>query len=222
MKTKFNEQESLINYLILHSLDSPNEVGLFHGQMGYILVLAKYARKYDKPQIETVADFICDNVFRKAGALKDISFATGLSGICWGIEYLVQESILDGNVDSCCADIDREIMKTDVSRMTDFSIESGLGGLWHYVWARVQGNYVAQLQAPFDDDYIGKWVKIIEANPKAFPAGSAKRLTEYRSGLLKPAKLSVSTFIDKFSEVPILNLSLENGIAGYIIKKYLK
>lgn len=222
MKPKFSEAESLINYLALHSQDSTDEIGLFHGQTGYVITLAEYARKFNKPQIETIADFICDNVFRKAGALRDISFATGLSGICWGIEYLVQKGILEGNAAAYCEEVDREIIKTDVSRLTDYSLKTGLGGLWHYVWARLQGNYLARLDAPFDDDYIAKWAGIIEANTDAFPPESIERLTAYRAGTLQPIKLSVSEFIGKYSEVPRRNLALTDGIAGYIIKKYLE
>lgn len=220
MRTEFNVQESIINYLVLHSMDSPNEVGLFRGQMGYVIALSKYARQHNIPQLETIADFICDNVFSRAGALRDISFATGLSGICWGIEYLVQEGILDGNAEASCSDVDAEIMKTDVSRVSNFSLESGLGGLWLYVRARLQGNHIANLKAPFDNEYLEKWIWIIDSNPAAFPPDSKQMLTDCLNGSMKPVKISVGPFIEDFSDIPTGNLSLVNGIAGYMLKAF--
>lgn len=218
MKTKFSSQESLINYLVLHSMDSPNEVGLFRGQMGYVIALSKYARQHNVPQLETIADFLCDNVFSRAGALRDISFATGLSGICWGIEYLVQEGILDGNAETYCSGVDDQVMRTDVSRVSDFSLESGLGGLWHYVQARLQGNHRANLKVPFDEEYLAKWAEIIERNPTALPLGSKQIIADSLNGTLKPAKISVWQFIEDSSDIPIGNLSLVNGISGYLLK----
>lgn len=220
MRTEFSDRESIINYLVLHSMDSPNEVGLFRGQMGYVIALSKYARQHNIPQLDTIADFLCDNVFSRAGALRDISFATGLSGICWGIEYLVQEGILDGNAENYCSEVDGEIMRTDVSRVSDFSLESGLGGLWHYVQARLQGNHKANLKAPFDEEYLAKWAEIIESNPTAFPPGSKQIIADSLNGTLKPTKISVGQFIEDFSDIPTGNLSLVNGIAGYMLKAF--
>lgn len=220
MRTKFSDRESIINYLALHSMDSPNEVGLFRGQMGYVIALSKYARQHNIPQLETIADFLCDNVFSRAGALRDISFATGLSGICWGIEYLVQEGILDGNAETYCSEVDDEIMKTDVSRVSDFSLESGLGGLWNYVQARLQGNHRANLKTAFDEEYLAKWTEIIESNPTAFPPCSKQIIADRLNGTLKPTKISVGQFIEDFSDIPTGNLSLVNGIAGYMLKAF--
>lgn len=221
MKTEFNHQESLINYLALHSFDSTDNVGLFYGQIGYVITLAQYAHKYNKPQIAVIADYVCDNVFAKAGRIRDISLSKGLSGICWGIEYLVQEKLLDGSADDYCTEVDAEIMKTDITRIHDYSLESGLGGLWHYVRTRIQGNRKANLDMPFDKLYIEKWVTILTTHATVFPKGSAEWLNNSLSGRMEPFKLSLKPFINKSSEVPQNDLSLANGISGFLIKKYL-
>lgn len=216
-----NQQEDILNRLVLHSLDNPNNIGLFYGQTGYMLVLAQYAQKYNIRYIDAIADALCERIFHRAGEIRDISFANGLSGICWGVEFLVQQGILDGTADGTCSEVDSEIMKTDISRLNDFSIETGLGGLWLYVWSRIQGNYVADLNMPFDFDYIEKWLNVMSKSPTYFPPNSEDRLRSCLLGALQPTPLSLRQFVQEDPIVPNKDISLVNGLSGYIVQTYL-
>lgn len=221
MIPKLNQQEDILNRLVLHSLDNPNNLGLFHGQTGYMLVLAEYAQKYNNRYVEAIADVLCERIIQNAGKTRNISFANGLSGICWGIELLVQKGILDGTADECCSDVDSEIIKTDISRLNDFSLETGLGGLWQYVWARIQGNYVANLKSPFDDTYLEKWIDVLAKASTHFPPNSEKQLLTYLNGELNTTCLSLRQFVQDSPITPDKDLSLVNGLSGYIVQNYL-
>ncbi len=211
----------MICKLIIHSNDIRSCCGLLTGQIGVILVITKYAKKYKIAQFEIAADFLYDNVANHVGYMDDIGFASGLSGICWGVEYLVQNEIMPGPADEICADTDQKIMQTNVKRITDFSLENGLTGLWHYVWARIQGNMLSELPLPFDEQYLTDWLEIIESNPERFPKDAAHRLRSAMTGTLIPDPLDFKQFVKPMASEPDRNLSLADGLAGYITLKYL-
>jgi hypothetical protein len=56
------------------------------------------------------------------------SLDKGLTGIGWGIEYLIQNGSVKGESVEICEEIDYRIMETDPKRITDFSLETGFEG----------------------------------------------------------------------------------------------
>lgn len=220
MKSKFTRKEQLLNRLVLHSMDNASAIGLLYGQTGIAAVLARYARASGESDFEIVADALIDNVTEKIKGSKDISFAYGISGICWGIEYLIQEGIMPGPGHGICEKADEYVMKTPPYSIEDFSLERGLPGLWHYVWARIQGNMIAALPLPFTERYLSSWYKIVSENPEEFPHGAAERLHMAMEGKLVKMPLSIATFVKLPRRLDENNLSLRSGIAGVIETKY--
>ncbi|MDE6461379.1 MAG: hypothetical protein K2L32_01210 [Muribaculaceae bacterium] len=114
-------------------------------------------------------------------------------------------------------------MRYDIRRIDDFSLEEGLLGLWHYVWARIQGNMKAGLPLPFDRRYLSDWESVLATNADKFPDGALGRLrTAVNDGILQESRLDFMQFIKPMESVPESNLSLASGIAGYIAHKYLR
>lgn len=214
-------KRTLFNRMTLHTMDNPSSVGLLSGQMGIILIISQCAKQWNMPVLDQSADFLFDYISNSIGRIKDISFGSGLSGICWGVEYLVQHGIMPGPANDICEDVDRRIMESDIRRIEDFSLEYGALGLWHYVQARIQGNLSAGLPLPFDSIYLDDWQAMIERNDDKFPEGSLAWLNSALNGTLKPHQLRVTPFIEKFKKRPQINLSLRAGIAGYIATHYL-
>lgn len=212
---------TLFNRMALHSMDNPSSVGLLSGQMGIILVISQCAKQWEMPMLDQSADFLFDHISNSISRIKDIGFGSGLSGICWGVEYLVQHSIMPGPANDICEDVDKRIMEADIRRIEDFSLESGALGLWYYVQARIQGNLSAGHPLPFDSIYLNDWQAIIERNEAKFPEGSIVWLNSALSGTLSPYQLRVTPFVEKFKKRPQINLSLHAGIAGYIATHYL-
>ncbi|MBD5239433.1 MAG: hypothetical protein HDS64_06650 [Bacteroidales bacterium] len=214
--------KKLLSRIILHAMDNPSALGLLSGQMGIILVVSQCAKQFDMSVIDQSADFLFEHISNNIGRITDIGFGRGLSGICWGVEYLVQHSIMPGPANDICEDIDKRIMETDIRRTDDFSLESGALGKWHYVQARIQGNLSANLALPFDKIYLDDWHTLIKRNEDKFPIGALKWLESARNNLLIPYQLSVIPFVEYLRKRPQTNLSLQTGIAGYIATHYLK
>ena len=127
----FTKEEKMLNHLILHANDVPNAIGLLDGKMGIALVLAHYARCSRKKKIEHAADFLVENVMNQLTTTVSIDFANGLSGIGWGIEYLIQNNYMKGCGADILQDLDERIMQVDVTRIKDWSLEKGLLGIFN-------------------------------------------------------------------------------------------
>ena len=218
LKTK---QLALLTRLILNSCNSSQALGLLYGQMGILTVLSQCSLQFSLPHIELSADFLFAQLALKIRFVKDISFSTGLSGICWGVEYLVQHGIMPGPADDICEEVDGKIMQTDVRRIDDFSLATGLNGLWLYVKARIQGNLVAGLPLPFDFVYLNDWQNVLTQNKEHFPVDAAQWLMDARKGRITPYELRLTPFIRPMRCCPQTDLSLSEGLAGYIAFHYL-
>lgn len=46
-----------------------------------------------------------------------VDFCSGLSGVGWGVEYLIQNKFVDADSDELLEDIDAKIMEWDVRRI---------------------------------------------------------------------------------------------------------
>lgn len=207
--------------MILRGLDVPESISLYRGQMGITIAIALYARHHSVEQIELCADKYMLNIRRWIKSIHNISFAFGLSGICWGVEYLVQHGFIPGAAHDMLKKIDEIIAKHDVTTINNFSLESGLLGLWHYIMARIQGNLKAGLELPFSHDYIDKWLHVIGSNPDNFPYNALERLQLALSGNLIEEELKIEQFINVEENFDEHDLSLQNGISGYLILKCL-
>lgn len=215
------QEEILVNRLILHSNDT-NAPGLLRGQMGAVVLIATYAKQKSKPYFDHAADFLYAKLVGNISERSDIDFASGLAGIGWGIEYLTQAGILPGSGHEICSYLDKKIMERDIRRIDNFSLECGLGGLWAYVSARVQGNMKAGLEMPFDMDYLKDWKTILIRRTDMFPNSEACWLERVLRGQLDSIQLDFRAFVKPITEMPETNLSLVDGLAGYIALNYLK
>ena len=218
---KLTKEEELLNYVVLHSFDYPQEIGLLTGQMGLIIVVTRYAREKGLPVLDEVADCLFDNVVRQASAMREIGFASGLSGICWGVEYLTQHGIIPDAGQNICGELDNLIARIDVESFPDYSLETGLLGLWHYVWSRIQGNMQASLELPFADSYLNGWINVLGRRPDKFPKKALINLRSALDGKLNHVPLAIKPFIKTNIEPDLRNLSLATGLAGYVESEYL-
>lgn len=206
----FTKEEKMLNHLILHANDVPNAIGLLDGKMGIALILAHYARCSRKKKIEHAADFLVENVMNQLTTTVSIDFANGLSGIGWGIEYLIQNNYMKGCGADILQDLDERIMQVDVTRIKDWSLEKGLLGILHYVLYHLQGANKSELRV-FDKPYLASWLSILKDNEdlhKLLQKGLDKEKDFYKSDL--------HIFIKQQSRVDTKKLSLGNGLAGKI------
>lgn len=204
----FTKEEKMLNHLILHANDVPNAIGLLDGKMGIALVLAHYARYSRKKEIEHAADFLVENVMNQLTTTTSIEFANGLSGIGWGIEYLIQNNYMKGCGADILQDIDERIMQVDVTRIKDWSLEKGLLGILHYVFYHLQGVNKSG-STVFDDSYLTSWESVLEDKELLY--------NQLQKGIHKEVdfyKPDLRMFIKQQSRVDTKRLSLKDGLAG--------
>lgn len=205
----------LMSTIIIHSLDVPSAIGLLHGQMGIILTIEEYSHKFERPWLSECSDFIFDNICQRIPRNIDNSFAYGLSGIGWGLEYLIQKGYMDGVGDELCKDIDKVISQIKISRITDLSIETGLLGLWEYVSARIQGNIKCGRPMPFDEEFLTDWVSIIELHPQIFDSKTSISTLDRINVKFPLTPLDITKYIHTHNNPKHTpNLSLVDGLCG--------
>jgi lantibiotic modifying enzyme len=124
-------------YKVITEFYTTNNIDLISGQMGMTIFLFHYARYINIRNFQELAYEYLNNIFNKIDASTSIDFHSGLCGIGWGLEYLVQEKFIDVNTNDILKDVDEKINEVNVERIVDFDSYHGLGGMIHYIIARV-------------------------------------------------------------------------------------
>lgn len=114
-----------------------------------------------KEEYRTCSRFLVDSVMDQLTTTVSIDFANGLSGIGWGIEYLIQNNYMKGCGADILQNLDERIMQFDVTRFKDWSLEKGLLGILHYVLYHLQGANKSG-SSVFDDSYLDSWKSVLE------------------------------------------------------------
>lgn len=83
--------------------------GLFYGKMGICIYYFQLARKTGNQNFQEYAENLLDNLLTQIDKEVTIDFGLGLSGIAWGIIYLIEHSFVDGNIGEILKDIDDKI-----------------------------------------------------------------------------------------------------------------
>lgn len=152
MEHTFTQEQLLLHQVVLHANDVPAR-GLFEGQMGIVLALSEYARARKLRPLKIAINFLLDQVLDNLSTEMPLDFANGLTGIGWGVEYLLQNKFQRGQGADICAAIDQKLMQQNILRQTDLSLEKGLEGWLHYIVAHLQGAQRSGRQV-FDAKYL--------------------------------------------------------------------
>ena len=147
------ELTQIANCQLLHS-GLCQHVGLFDGKMGIAIFLFCYARYSQNIWYGKFAEELLDDLFQNITINTPIGFATGLSGIGWGIEFMTKQGFVEGDTDEVLSDIDKKIMEWDVRRITDTSLETGLEGVVTYVKSRLKTKDITSPEQPFNYTYL--------------------------------------------------------------------
>lgn len=149
----FTTKESVLHNLFLnaYSIKSP---GLLFGKLGIAIACLDYGKRNCNKVVSDfgneLSDGILDNVDHRTG----FDFATGLAGIGWGIEYIIQQGYADCYSNVICADLDGRMESICLCRMKDYSLDSGLEGILHYVLMRIKGALMQNNNVPFSSGFL--------------------------------------------------------------------
>jgi hypothetical protein len=223
-KTEFTKEQRAIHKLIVDSIGM-SDIGLFDGKMGIILSLITYSRKTKHKAIEEVADFLMNQVLNNMTNISPLSFTNGLTGIGWGIEYLIQKGYMPGCGADICSEIDKRLMSCDIRRVDDFSLEHGIYGWLHYIVAHIQGANRCGKQV-FDRmyiiDLISKINEYSENNATSEEFSNLQAMfREVLNGATDVYKFPLEEIVKTDIKFSLNNLSLSKGLAGYLITKHI-
>jgi hypothetical protein len=125
--------------------------------MGVILFFAHYARYRGESLYDEFAGELLDEIQEEIHADTPVNFESGLCGMGWGIEYLLQNGFMEGDSDEILSEIDKKVMERDVRRIEDISVRTGLAGISYYVHKRLHSTCRKSTEKPFDRVYLSDW-----------------------------------------------------------------
>lgn len=155
-----NDLYKLIEYLIINNVNVVNS-GLYHGKMGIAICLCEFGRYIKNDIYWDLAGELLDEIIYEINVDTPITFENGICGIGWGIEYLIRQKYMEGEADEILEELDARVMQIDISRIEDFSIETGLGGMAFYMIARLTSVDRNIRNIPFDSGYLEYWERML-------------------------------------------------------------
>ena len=130
------------------------EMGLWNGKTGMSLFFLLLSRHTGNHWYEEFAGELLDDVCSSLSQQCPVTFADGLCGIGWTIEFLKKEGFIEGDTDDILEEVDKQVMERDVRRITDTSLETGLAGIAAYVRNRLDSERSCPDYQPFDTEYL--------------------------------------------------------------------
>lgn len=155
----FSLEQRMIHHLMLKS-SSIKDIGLFYGKMGVAIFFFCYGQYKNNSVYTDMGGDLLDDIWEKLDSDISLSFDSGLSGIGWGIEYLLQNCLVEGEANDICEAIDRKIVSIHPGRLDDWSLDTGLEGIRHYVSIRLSGAHQRKEACPFSQEYLNDWKRL--------------------------------------------------------------
>ncbi|TKG93625.1 hypothetical protein EYV94_15365 [Puteibacter caeruleilacunae] len=116
------------------------DLGLFHGKLGMTIFYYHLFRFTSDKKWEILAEELLDDLFMEIQTCSlSTDFEYGLTGIGWGIEYLVKNEFVDANTDEVLESIDDKVFHKIVANDAwNIGLSSGLLGYISYVLTRLR------------------------------------------------------------------------------------
>jgi len=197
----------IANHLIINA-SFIEDLGLYHGKMGILLFFIHYSRYKGIPIYNDFAGELLNEIYEEIHMDMPIDFESGLCGIGWGIEYLIQNGFVEGDSDQILEDIDKKIMERDITRIEDQSFETGLSGISFYVEYRLKKKREDLKTIPFDVCYLN--------NLRRKSSLMEKRMTP-ENLFSEVLKKSLNA-----NDIQAMRLGLNEGCSGIGLKMMLK
>lgn len=158
---KHETLQRIARYLMLHS-SHRNNIGLLNGKMGIAIFFFHYADYTAKNIYNDFAGELINELYKEIHLDFPCDFKNGLSGIAWGIEYLVRNQFVEGETDEILEDLDLKILERDVRRIQDNTLDTGLKGLAYYVISRCANR--ERRNNIISEEYIIDLMRALDAN----------------------------------------------------------
>ena len=222
----FSEKERILNHLLMY-IETTRNMGLFHGKIGIIIAFFHYGKNKEK-KLQNIAGELLEDIWDSISENLSIDFDSGLSGIGWGIEYLIQNHFVEGNSLEICEEIDLKIMQMDPRRFNDYSVDKGLPGILHYILIHIKGCMEQNNSFPFDSIYFQDLHQSLNSiSEKKMNENFKMLISKYNRWYLKKDNIDYDLNVTRFCEMNeyknpknlfTIPLGLKKGLAGMLIK----
>lgn len=209
--------------LMLHS-GGANSPGLMKGKTGILIFMYEYARRFKDQICESYAEELAMELVDEIKSDMKPYFSDGMAGIVWGMCYLRQKYGVRAVSEEKLAELDLKIMTTDVRRVKDHSLETGLEGLAYYVISRRSQTDTAHV---IDDQYVQELIESLGKCKKDF-GELIETLNGVMNGYAADTSWLLQNILDKMPDQMQKNnqrmppLGLNGGYAGIGLKLLLK
>lgn len=229
MNVNFNLNERILHILLLKS-DRLSNLGLLSGKMGIALFFIHYFIRTKQSVFEDYAFELLDAITNEINRYTPLGLDSGLAGIGWGIEYILQNKYAEGNGLDICEVIDEKIMQIDPRRIGDLSLDTGLEGLLHYVLIHMQGAIKKKTIMPFDKVYLmDMYTAVCTIKPNKVNKKMYNLINSYKAFYEEQESvhynIGLSNFIEQIevddTNLNAISLGLKNGLAGYKLNSIL-
>jgi len=213
--------EKIFNHLLLNVFYLKNQ-GLYYGKTGCLLFFAHFAKLYNDEVTDEVVSEIIDDIFASVVNIQELGIPNGLCGIGWGVEYMIQNQLMEGDTDDVLVNLDRVIYSKEIKTVAscpDFS------DILKYITVRLTSCCGESKNLPFPRDYLSELYQTAkkQADIQDFAMGNEVNILgeilekgRFRRGPVSlTPEMTGQASIDKF---PLVLLSLHNGISGFGIK----
>jgi len=219
----FTIEDEIVHHLMLQTAFIQSN-GLLYGKMGIAVVFLKYGINCNNLIFIDFAEELKNSICKKINDKTPLDFATGLLGVGWGIEYMIQHLCVNKYSDEVCKDIDHRIMILNMKRIKDFSLESGIDGFLHYILIRLKSAKIRKTSSSFDDIFLKDIYSIIKFMEGKVISSSVKQsfISFIETDLLN-YEPDISLFatdieIKDIEDILAAKLGLAEGLAGKLIK----
>jgi len=219
----FTIEEEIIHHLMLQTALIKRN-GLLYGKLGISLAFFEWGCNWDNPIYTDFAKELKNSVCKKIEDQTPLDFATGLSGVGWGLEYMALKQLTDNISNEICCTIDQKIMLLNMQRITNFSFETGLEGFLHYILIRIKVSEMRKTPNPFDEDFLTDiYCKLQSLAENIMPSSLEQAFILYMETGLLNYNPDISLFtnnieIKSIEDIQSAKLGLADGLAGNLLR----
>lgn len=196
-----------------------SDLSLYTGKVGIAIFFCNYGYSFKNSLYIDFAGELIDEVYKDIDISVPINFETGVTGIGWGIAYLIHNNFMDGDSDEILAFVD-EIVITSI--VTNKGEDNDMEGIVYYILARLSTHslYVIEL---FCNSILKKCMEIINTRSISISYYILQLFEKAIEGISFEYDwhLILSSIIKNSNCEQIGNnqFGLSNGCAGFALKK---
>jgi hypothetical protein len=136
-----NRLKRIANVLLLNANFIDN-IGLLNGKMGIAIFFYQYSRYINDMVYSDYAGELIDEIYQEINSGTNVSFEDGLTGIGWGIEYLIRNNFVQADSDEALAEIDNALYRSRINSPILIKNGNDLFGYGLYYISRLNGREI--------------------------------------------------------------------------------